>query len=85
MQAGMGFGINPANGNLEHHYGFFPINVNYSVEIPDTYILRIFVEDTERLVYFVNEIAVSEDDFSEYEVGDVFGTQQQEIQEVIAE
>ena len=77
MQAGMGFGVNPANGNLENYYGFFPVNVNYSVEIPDTFILRIFVDDTERLVYFVNEISVSEEDFIGYEVGDIFGEPQQ--------
>jgi regulator of sirC expression with transglutaminase-like and TPR domain len=77
MQAGMGFGVNPANGNLEHHYGFFPVVVNYSVEFPDTFVLRIFVDDTERLVYFINEIFVSESDFAEYEIGDIFGQSQE--------
>jgi hypothetical protein len=77
IQAGMGFGVNPANGNLEHHYGFFPVVVDYTVEIPDAFILRIFVDDTERLVYFVNEIKVSEDVFGDYKVGDIFGVPQQ--------
>jgi hypothetical protein len=39
MQAGMGFGVNPANGNLEHHYGFFPVVVNYTVNIPDALLM----------------------------------------------
>lgn len=82
MQAGMGFGVNPANGNLEHHYGFFPVTVNYTVEIPDAYVLRIFAEDMERLIYYVNELNVAENVFDEYEVGDIFGTQQENVKEI---
>jgi hypothetical protein len=72
MQAGMGYGINPATGQFDYHYGFFPVTIFYDVDIPEMYVLRIFTEDTERLIYFVNEITVSESVYEEYEIGNIY-------------
>jgi len=73
MQAGYGYGLNPATGQFSYHYGLFPTTITYYVDVPERYILRIIREDTERLIYFVNEIIVCEPIYKEYSVGDFFG------------
>ena len=75
MKSGMGWGINPSTGQYSYYHGFFPVTVSYAVDIPDTYLVRILNDDTERLIHFVNEIEVSESVYENYAVGDIFGNE----------
>jgi hypothetical protein len=73
MQAGFWYGINPATGQFSYHYGFFPTTIFFYVDVPEKYALRIVRVDTERLIYFVNEITVSDSIYKGYSVGEFFG------------
>ena len=66
------YGFNAVSGQFESYYGFHPTTVEYSVEISDSWVLKIMQTDEERLIYYVNEVEVSECVFVKYSVGEIY-------------
>lgn len=68
-----GYGYGFYNGDFGYGYGLHTKTVPYEVDVPDLYLLKIFTDDTERLIYFVSDIEVSESAYNDFDVGDFYG------------
>ena len=66
------YGFNVVSGQFEFYYGFHPTTVTHSEVIPNKWVLKIMQTDEERLIFYVNEIEVSECVFEKYSVGEIY-------------